>query len=72
VGEHHGVVVDVDDAGFGCGGLGDAVDVVRVGDAGADVEELANACALSIPPTAAEACSTASRSTAKLSVPPNR
>jgi hypothetical protein len=40
VGEHDGVVVDVDDAGFRRDGLGDLVDVGGGGDAGADIEEL--------------------------------
>src|SRR5256885_15422805 len=40
VGEDDGVVVDVDDAGGGVDRLGDFVDVVGGGNAGADVEEL--------------------------------
>jgi hypothetical protein len=37
------VVVDVDDAAVGCGGLGDFVGVVGGGQSGADVEVLADA-----------------------------
>ena len=39
---HDGVVVHVDDPGFGGDGLGDLVGVARRGDAGADVQELAD------------------------------
>jgi hypothetical protein len=42
VGEDDRVVVDVDDPRVGGGLLGDLVRVVRRGDAGADVEELAD------------------------------
>ena len=40
--EDQGVVVDVDDAAVGCHGLGDLVGVAGGGQAGADVQELAD------------------------------
>ena len=43
MGKHHRVVVHVDDLGLRGGALGDVVGVVRGGQAGADVEELADA-----------------------------
>jgi hypothetical protein len=55
VGEHDRVVVDVHDPGFGVDALGHGVDVVAGGDAGADVEELADAdLARQVPHAAAE------------------
>ena len=43
VGQHHRVVVDRDHPGVGGGAQGDGLDVVGVGDARPDVEELADA-----------------------------
>ncbi|GHD17180.1 hypothetical protein GCM10007147_06060 [Nocardiopsis kunsanensis] len=42
VGEHERVVVDVDDAGLGCDGLGGLVGVVVGGQPGPHVQELAD------------------------------
>ena len=40
MGEHDGVVIDVNDAGFGRDPLGDLMGVASGRDAGADIEEL--------------------------------
>jgi hypothetical protein len=81
MGEDHRVVVDVDDPGVGSDALGDVVGVVGGGQAGADVEELADAvdrdqlvyrAMNGMDGITSRTRSARSRSAAKLSLPPSQ
>jgi hypothetical protein len=66
--EHHWIVVDIDDPCLGGGALRDLVGVVRRRQAATDVEELQHA----VVGSPAMTRSPASRSAAKLSLPPSQ